>query len=66
MTEQKILKIKIGEVFVDGKNESVFQTAWKKTSKDGKTTYYEVRYPIFPQTVEVKSKPQGQSQQSDV
>ena len=52
--EQKVLKIKVGEVYIDGKSHSVMQTAWKKTSKDGKTTYYEVRTPIFVQTIKPK------------
>ena len=37
--ETKVLKIKIGTCFVDGKSVDVFNEAWEKTSKDGKTTY---------------------------
>ena len=51
----KILKIKVGEVFIDGKAYPVFNTAFPKTSKDGKTTYYTVNNPVFVQ--EVKEKP---------
>lgn len=53
----KVLKIKTGSVFIDGKSYDVFQEAWEKTSKDGKTTYYEIRTPIFVQAVEEKPKP---------
>ena len=56
--EKKVLKIKVGEVYIDGKSHNVMQTAWKKTSKDGKTTYYEVRTPIFVQTIEPKKETQ--------
>jgi hypothetical protein len=59
MEEQKVLKIKVGEVYINGKNESVFQTAWKKKSKDGKVAYYEARYPIFVQTIKPKESEQG-------
>jgi len=54
--EKKVLKIKVGEVYIDGKNYSVMQTAWKKQSKDGKVTYYEVRTPIFIQTIKEKQE----------
>lgn len=50
----KILKIKVGEVFIDGKNYPVFNTAFPKTSKDG-NVYYHIDSPIFVQ--EVKEKP---------
>ncbi len=50
----KILKIKVGEVFIDGKSYPVFNTAFPKTSKDKKTDYFEVRNPVFVQ--EVKDK----------
>jgi hypothetical protein len=56
---QKILKIKVGDVFIDGKNYPVFQTAWKKESKDKKTTYYEIREPIFIQEVAEKAQLTG-------
>ena len=49
----KILKVKVGEVYIDNKSYPVMQTAWKKTSKKG-DTYYEIRTPIFIQEVEVK------------
>ncbi len=54
MEKTKVLKIKVGEVYIDGKNHNVMQTAWKKTSKDGKKTYYEVRQLIFVQDIEPK------------
>jgi len=54
--EQRILKIKVGEVFIEGKNYNVMQTAWKKLSKDKKTAYYEVRTPIFVQTIKQKEE----------
>jgi len=46
-----VLKLKIGEVYINGQNYPVMQTAWKRHSKDGKTTYYEVKTPIFVQNV---------------
>jgi len=49
----KILKIKVGDVFIDGKSHPVFQTAWKKTSKKGEV-FYEVRNPIFIQEIRDK------------
>lgn len=48
MTTEKILKIKVGDVFIDGKNHPVFKTAFKKVSKKGET-YYESREPVFIQ-----------------
>ena len=54
----KILKIKVGEVFIKDLNKSfpVFQTAFWKKSKDGKTVYYEVKEPIFIQEVTEKKE----------
>ena len=52
----KILKIKVGEVFIDGKSIPVFNTAFPKTSKDGKTVYYVVNNPVFVQEVTEKPK----------
>lgn len=52
----KILKIKVGEVFIEGKSYPVFNMAFPKTSKDGKTTYYKVEQPIFVQEVNEKPK----------
>lgn len=49
----KVLKIKVGSVFIDGKSHDVYQDAWAKESKDGKK-YYEIRNPIFVQEVETK------------
>jgi len=54
----KILKIKVGEVFIDKQNYPVFQTAFEKLSKDKKTKYYEIRNAVFVQ--EVKDKPQNE------
>jgi len=52
----KILKIKVGEVFIDNKSYPVMQTAFQKESKDKKTKYYEVRQPVFVQEVKDKSE----------
>lgn len=52
----KILKIKVGEVFIDNKNYPVFQTAFEKLSKDKKTKYYQITQAVFVQ--ECKDKPQ--------
>ena len=51
----KILKIKVGSVYIDGKSHDVFQDAWEKTSKAGKK-YYEIKLPVFVSEVEVKPK----------
>lgn len=54
----KVLKIKIGTAFVDGKSIDVFQDAWERKSKDG-NIYYEIRHPIFVQEIkkeEIKEK----------
>ncbi len=63
MEKTKVLKIKVGEVFINGQTYPVMQTAWKKVSKDKKTTYYEVRSPIFVQEIEPKQQEEqyGQS-----
>ena len=50
----KVLKIKVGTAYINGKSVDIFQDAWEKTSKDGKTKYYEIRTPIFVQEVEHK------------
>lgn len=49
----KVLKIKLGSVYIDGKSHDVFQEAWEKTSKKG-DTYYEIKNPVFVQDVEKK------------
>jgi DNA primase len=53
--KQKILKIKVGDVFIDGKNHSVMQTAFQKTSKEG-NTYYVISNPVFVQEIETKKE----------
>jgi hypothetical protein len=50
----KILKIKVGSVYIAGKDYPVFNAAFQKKSKDGKTTYYETRNPVFVQELEDK------------
>lgn len=55
MTKQKLLKIKVGDVYIDGKTYGVYQTAWRKESKDGKP-YYEVKKIMFPSEIEIKGK----------
>jgi len=51
----KVLKIKIGEVFIDGKSHDVFKEAWQRESKDGKI-YYETKDIIFVNEVETKKE----------
>lgn len=58
----KVLKIKVGEVFINKEVKPVFLTAWKKTSKDGKTDYYEVRLPLFIKEVETKERKKDNGQ----
>lgn len=62
MSEEKtkVLKIKMGEVYVNEKTYPVYQTAWKKTSKKGET-YYQMSIPIFVQEVDLKKKEGGSS-----
>jgi hypothetical protein len=55
MAKQKILKIKVGEVYDGKKTLPVFNTAFQKTSKDGKT-YYQYSNVVFVQEVETKEK----------
>ncbi len=59
--KQKILKIKIGSVFINGKSHDVFTDAWEKKSKKG-DIYYEMKNPIFVQ--EIEKKEDSNSQQS--
>jgi len=58
---KKMLKIKVGEVYIDGKSYSVFNNAYQKTSKDGKTVYFEMRNPVFVQVIEEKKKEEPQA-----
>ena len=51
----KILKIKVGDGFVNGKSIPVFATAFQKTSKKG-GVYYELRTPIFVQEITKKEE----------
>ena len=51
----KILKIKVGNVFIDGKSIPVFQDAWEKKSKKGER-YFEVRSQVFIQEIEKKKE----------
>lgn len=51
----KVLKIKVGSVFIDGKSHDVFNDAWEKESKKGEK-YYEIRTPVFVQEIKEKDK----------
>ncbi len=53
MTKTKVLKIKVGSVYIDGKSHDVFQDAWEKVSKKGEP-YYEIRSVVFISEVEKK------------
>lgn len=55
MVKQKILKIKVGEVYIDKKRHPVYQTAWK--SPKG---YYVLNQFITPSEVEIKEKDKQQ------
>jgi len=46
----KILKVKVGEVYIEGKNYAVTQSAFPRKSKDG-NSYYVISNPIFVQEV---------------
>lgn len=49
-----VLKIQIGQVYIDGKNHPIMIDAWEKKTKAGKK-YFTATIPIFVQTVEKKS-----------
>lgn len=49
----KILKIKVGEAFIDNKKVDIFQTAREVKSKKG-LIYYEIRNPIFVHEIQDK------------
>lgn len=51
MTVEKILKIKVGEVFIEGKSYPVFKTAWKRKSKEG-NEYWVAEDMIFVNEIE--------------
>ena len=55
LTKQKILKIKVGDVYINGKNYPIFETAWRKESKKG-GVYYEARIVAFPGEIDLKEK----------
>lgn len=57
----KLLKIKVGEVFIDKTTHPVFTTAWERKSKEG-VTYYEIRTPVFVAEVEDKKKEEKKPQ----
>ncbi len=59
--KQKIIKVKVGEVYVNNVNVPVFKTYWRKESKQGKV-YYESREVAFPGEVEIKGKEQQPEQ----
>lgn len=54
--KRKILKMKIGYAYIMGNKVDVFTDAWEKTSKDGKTNYFEISNPIFIKEIEVDSQ----------
>jgi len=51
----KVLKIKTGSVYIEGKTYNVMTEAWETEGKSGKK-YYELRLPIFVN--EVNKKPE--------
>ena len=53
--KKKILKIKVGSVYIDKKEYSVYTDAWERKDKKG-NQYFEVRLPIFINEVEVKEE----------
>lgn len=52
----KLLKLKVGEIYKDGKSIPVYRDFWERESKDGKTKYFESRDVIFVSEVEEKPK----------
>jgi len=63
VTKKKVLKIVVGQVYIDGKSYNVTQDAWEQTSKKGET-FYEIRSPVFVNQVEVKDKDEGTKEES--
>ena len=55
MTQQKILKIKVGEVWSGEKYLPVFQTFFPKVSKKGEI-YYQATTQAFIQVIEKKEE----------
>ena len=51
--KQKMIKLKVGEVFINNKAVPVFKTFFQKTSKQGKN-FYEAREVMFVQEYEKK------------
>lgn len=60
MVKLRILKIKVGSVFINGKNHDVFQDAWEKRDKKG-NVYFEIRNPVFVQEVQTGNNKQDNS-----
>jgi len=61
----KILKLKVGEIYKDGESHPVFETFWRRESKDKKTTYYESKRVIFIREIEDKPKITEEEVRSD-
>ena len=51
----QIAKLKVGEIYIDGKNHPVYKTGWLKKTKEGKP-YFEFVETLFVQTIEKKEK----------
>lgn len=60
--KRKIVKIKIGSVFIDGQNHDVYQDAWERTSKKGQK-YFELRIPMFMKEIEVPEDKDTETQE---
>jgi hypothetical protein len=52
----KVLKLKVGEIYKDGENYPVFETFWRRESKDKKKIYYESKRVIFINDIPDKPK----------
>lgn len=54
--KQKMIKLKVGEVFIDNKAHPVFKTFFQKISKQGKN-FYEAKDVMFVSEFEKKEYP---------
>jgi len=55
MTTEKILKVKVGEVYIDGKTHPVFSTAWKRKSKEG-NDFWVIEQQVFVNEININEK----------
>ena len=55
--KKRVIKIKIGDVYINGKNHPVFTEAWEQNSKEG--NFFIIKHPVFINEVEVNDNKQS-------